>query len=143
MSSLNQVELIGRVGRDPEIKSFQNGKIANFSIATGETWKDKTTGEKKESTEWHNVSVSGEGLVRVIENYINKGDQIYVRGKLVTRKWKDQSGNDRYSTEVQVRGFDAKLILLGGKSGSGSSNSKQSNVTNNNLSDQIDDDIPF
>ncbi len=121
---LNQVELIGNVGKDPEVRSIDNGsKVANISIATTEKWRDKASGEQREQTEWHRVVVWGnkggsDGLAGIVEKYVSKGDKLYVRGALKTRKWQDQSGNDRYSTEVVLSGFDAKLILLGGGSGS-------------------------
>ncbi|MDE2405988.1 MAG: single-stranded DNA-binding protein, partial [Sphingomonadales bacterium] len=99
--SVNKVILIGNLGADPEVKSFQNGgKIANLRIATSESWKDRNTGEKKERTEWHSVVLNSEGLVGVAERYLRKGSKVYIEGQLRTRKWQDQSGNDRYSTEV-------------------------------------------
>lgn len=113
--SLNKVILIGNLGADPEIKSFQNGgRIANLRLATSESWKDKQTGERKERTEWHTVAIFGEGLVGVAERYLRKGSKIYVEGKLETRKWQDQSGNDRFSTEVVLRGPGAVLTMLDG-----------------------------
>lgn len=116
---LNEVRLIGHVGRDPEIRTMPNGdKVASFSIATSERWKDRETGEKKEHTEWHNVVVFGP-LVKVVEDYVKKGGQIFVGGQLRTRKWQDNSGNDRWSTEVVLRGFDARLQLLGKADGGG------------------------
>lgn len=116
---LNKVQLIGNVGQDPEIRSMNSGdRVANLSIATSEKWKDKNSGEKKERTEWHRVVVWGP-LVDVIDNYVNKGDRLFLEGQLQTRKWQDQSGNDRYSTEVVLRGFDAKLIMLSGKKDGG------------------------
>lgn len=116
MSSLNKVMLIGNVGNDPDIKSMPSGdKVANFSVATSESWKDKATGEKKEKTEWHRIVVFNKGLVGVIENYVKKGSKIYIAGKLQTRKWKDKDGVEKYSTEVVLSGFDGELVLLGGK----------------------------
>ena len=113
--SLNKVTLIGNLGADPEIRSFNNGgKVANFSLATSEKWRDKNTGENREKTEWHRVAIFGDGLVRVVEQYLKKGASIYVEGKLQTRKWQDQAGNDRYSTEVVLQGFDSKLVMLDG-----------------------------
>ena len=113
MSSVNKATLIGNLGRDPEVRSFQSGdKIANFSIATSERWKDRQTGERKEKTEWHNITVRGDGLVRVVEQYLSKGSKVYLRGKLQTRKWQDQSGQDRYSTEVVLQGPQAILTML-------------------------------
>ena len=109
MASLNKVSLIGNLGADPEVKSFNNGgRIANLRIATSESWKDKQTGERKEETEWHSVSVQNDGLVGVVERFLRKGSKIYVEGKLQTRKWQDRDGNDRYSTEVVV-GFDGRI----------------------------------
>ena len=116
--SLNKVMIIGNLGRDPEIRSFSNGgKMANLRIATSETWKDKTTGEKKERTEWHTVSIMNEGLVGVVERYLKKGSKVYIEGQLETRKWQDQSGADKYSTEIVLRGFGGTLQMLDGKSG--------------------------
>ena len=116
MSSVNKVTLIGNLGADPEIRTFQNGgKVANIRIATSETWKDKNTGEKREKTEWHTVAILNEGLVRVAEQFLKKGAKVYVEGALQTRKWQDQSGNDRYSTEVVLQGFGSSLKMLDGK----------------------------
>ena len=119
--SVNKVILVGNLGADPEVKSFQNGgKICNLRIATSEDWKDRQTGEKKERTEWHTVVLNSEGLVGVAERFLRKGSKVYIEGQLRTRKWQDQSGNDRYSTEVTVAGFDGKLVMLDGpKGGSG------------------------
>jgi single-strand DNA-binding protein len=121
--SVNKVILVGNLGADPEVKSFQNGgKICNLRIATSEDWKDRTTGEKKERTEWHQVVLNSEGLVNVAERYLRKGQKVYIEGQLQTRKWQDQSGNDRYTTEIRVGGFDGKLVMLdrpGGGSGEG------------------------
>lgn len=112
---LNVVELIGNLGRDPEIRTMTNGdKVANLSIATSERWNAKDTGEKKERTEWHRVSVFGK-LADICEKYLSKGSKVYLRGKLQTRKWQDQSGNDRYTTEVVLSGFEGKMIMLDGK----------------------------
>lgn len=119
--SLNKVMLIGNLGADPEIRSFQNGgKVANLRIATSETWKDKNTGERQERTEWHTVAIFSEGLIGVVERYLRKGSKVYVEGQLQTRKWQDQSGNDRYSTEVVIRGMNGSLTMLDGASGGGS-----------------------
>ncbi len=118
--SVNKVILIGNLGRDPEVRTFQNGgKVCNLRIATSETWKDKSTGERRERTEWHSVAIFQEGLVRVAEQYLRKGSKIYIEGKLQTRKWQDQSGQDRYSTEVVLQGFDGTLVMLDGRSGGG------------------------
>lgn len=114
--SVNKVILIGNLGADVEVRSFQNGgKVANLRIATSETWKDRNTGEKREKIEWHTVAVFSEGLVRVCEQYLRKGSKVYIEGKLQTRKWQDQSGQDRYSTEVVLQGFDATLVMLDGR----------------------------
>jgi len=118
--SVNKVILIGNLGADPEVKSFQNGgRIANLRIATSENWKDKTTGEKKERTEWHSVVLQSDGLVGVAERYLRKGSKIYIEGQLRTRKWQDASGNDRYSTEVSVGGLGGVLTMLDGAPGGG------------------------
>lgn len=117
MSSLNQATIIGNVGNDPEIRSLDGGtRLANFSIATSEKWKDKNTGEAKERTEWHRVVCWNEGLVGVIEKYVTKGTKVMVQGQLQTRKW-EKDGQDHYSTEIVLTGFDAKLILLGSSGG--------------------------
>ena len=118
--SVNKVILIGNLGADPEIRTFQNGgKIANLRIATSETWKDRNTGERKERTEWHTVVIHSEPLVRVAEQYLKKGSKIYVEGQLETRKWQDQSGADRYSTEVALRPYRSELTMLEGRGGAG------------------------
>jgi single-strand DNA-binding protein len=125
--SVNKVILVGNLGADPEVKSFQNGgRIANLRIATSENWKDRNTGERKERTEWHNVVLQSEGLVGVAERYLRKGSKVYIEGQLRTRKWQDQSGNDRYTTEVSVGGMGGVLTMLdsapgggGGRSGGG------------------------
>jgi len=118
--SVNKVILIGNLGQDPEVKSFQNGgRIANLRIATSESWKDRQTGERKERTEWHTVVLQSEGLVGVAERYLRKGSKVYIEGSLRTRKWQDQSGNDRYSTEVSVGGMGGVMTMLDGAPGSG------------------------
>ncbi len=125
--SVNKVILIGNLGADPEVRTFQNGgKVCNLRIATSETWKDRSSGERREKTEWHSVAVFSEGLVRVCEQYLRKGAKVYIEGKLQTRKWQDQSGNDRYSTEVVLQGFGSTLTMLDGRgdgSGGGSGSS--------------------
>lgn len=120
--SVNKVILVGNVGNDPEIRSFNNGgKVANFSLATSESWRDKQSGEKKEKTEWHRVAVFNDGLVGVIERYVKKGSKLYIEGKLQTRKWTDNSGVEKYSTEVVLQGYGGNLTMLDGRdSGSGS-----------------------
>jgi single-strand DNA-binding protein len=116
--SVNKVILVGNLGRDPESRSFQNGgKVVNLRIATSESWKDRNTGEKKEKTEWHSVAIFSEGLANVAERYLRKGSKVYLEGQLQTRKWQDQSGNDKYSTEIVLQGFDAKLVMLDGPGG--------------------------
>ena len=118
--SLNKVMLIGNLGADPEVKSFQNGgRICNLRIATSENWKDKNTGERKERTEWHTVVLQSDGLVGVAERYLRKGSKVYIEGSLRTRKWQDQSGNDRYSTEISVGGPGAVMTMLDGAQGGG------------------------
>ena len=116
--SLNKVMLIGNLGQDPEVRSFQNGgKGCNLRIATSEQWKDRNTGERQERTEWHTVAIFSEGLISVCENYLKKGSKVFIEGKLQTRKWQDQNGQDRYSTEVVLRGFDGTLTMLDGPGG--------------------------
>lgn len=120
--SVNKVILIGNLGRDPEVRSFQNGgKVCNLRIATSENWKDKNTGERREKTEWHTVAIFNDGLVRIAEQYLKKGSKVYIEGQLQTRKWQDQSGADRYSTEVVLQGFGGTLTMLDGRDGGGSS----------------------
>ena len=162
--SLNKVMLIGNLGADPEIRSFQNGgKVANLRIATSETWKDRNTGERQERTEWHTVAIFSEGLVGVVERFLRKGSKVYIEGQLQTRKWQDQSGNDRYSTEVVLRGLNGTLTMLDGAQGGGSGGGGQSGGWNQGGGaagggaagggmggtgggsnyDDLDDDIPF
>lgn len=118
--SLNKVMLIGNLGADPEIRSFQNGgRVCNLRVATSETWKDRNTGERQERTEWHTVAIFSEGLVNVCENYLKKGSKVFIEGQLQTRKWQDQNGQDRYSTEVVLRGFNGTLTMLDGAGGGG------------------------
>lgn len=118
--SLNKVTLIGNLGRDPEIRRTQDGRaIANFSIATSETWKDRNTGERKEKTEWHRIACFAEGLNRVIEQYVKKGTKVYIEGQLQTRKWQDQNGQDKYTTEVVLQNYGGTLILLDSRGGGG------------------------
>ena len=167
--SLNKVMLIGNLGQDPEVKSFQNGgKVCNLRIATSEQWKDKNSGERQERTEWHSVAIFSEGLVSVAERYLRKGSKVYVEGQLQTRKWQDQQGNDRYSTEIVLRGFNGTLTMLdgapgggqgggagggGGRSGggdwgsgggsSGGGGASGGSSGGSNFGDDLDDDIPF
>ena len=150
--SLNKVTLIGNLGRDPEIRSTSDGReIANFSIATSESWKDRATGEKKERTEWHRVVVFSEGLVKVIKNYVKKGSKLYIEGQLQTRKWNDSENQEKYTTEVVLQNYNSTLILLDSRGESGgfatpqdskpgsSSQGSSSNFEHDNL----DDEIPF
>jgi len=155
--SVNKVILIGNLGRDPEVRTFPSGgKVCNLNLATSETWRDKSSGERRERTEWHRVAIYSEPLVRVAEQYLHKGSKVYIEGQLETRKWQDQSGQDRYSTEVALRPFRSELTMLdsrgeggggGGGYGSGgrggydqgpSGGAPQSGPTGG-----IDDDIPF
>jgi single-strand DNA-binding protein len=119
--SVNKVILVGNLGRDPEVRSFQNGgKVVNLRIATSENWRDKATGERKERTEWHSVAIFNEGIGKIAEQYLRKGSKVYIEGQLETRKWQDQSGADRYSTEVVLRPFNGSLTLLDSRDGGGS-----------------------
>ena len=143
---LNVCTFIGRLGADPEIKSFSNGnRVANLRLAVSETWKDKSSGERKEKTEWISVAIFSEGLIGVAEKYLRKGGLVYISGKLTTRKWQDTSGADRYSTEIVLQGFDAKLVMLGGKSeNSGEAASQPKPAADSWVGDDLDDDqIPF
>lgn len=150
MSSLNKVTLIGNVGTDPEFRSMNNGKeVVSFSLATAESWKDKS-GEKKEKTEWHRITVFGEGLVKVIRSYIKKGSKLYIEGALQTRKYTDKDGVDRYTTEIVLQSFGGKIIMLGGKNDKGQSNHSESKSNGyqpqkqvDDLPDALDDEIPF
>jgi single-strand DNA-binding protein len=118
--SVNKVILVGNLGKDPEIRRTQDGRpVANLSVATSESWKDKNTGERKEKTEWHRVVIFNEGLCRIAEQYLKKGAKVYLEGALQTRKWTDKDGNDKYSTEVVLQGFNSQLTMLDGRSGGG------------------------
>jgi len=120
--SVNKVILVGNLGRDPEVRQFQNGgKVCNLRIATSETWKDRNTGERRERTEWHSVAIFSEPLARIAEQYLKKGSKVYIEGQLETRKWQDQSGQDRYSTEVVLRPYRSELTLLDGRGDGGGS----------------------
>ena len=146
--SLNKVLLIGRLGADPEIKQMVNGKnVARLSLATSQSWKDKSTGEKKEKTEWHRVVVFNEGLVNVVQQYLKIGSQVYIEGQLSTRKWKDEkTGTDKYSTEILIQGFNSSLTMLGGPGqGGGSSSQENKKIDSNNdiAQNDLDDEIPF
>lgn len=151
MAGVNKVIIVGNLGRDPEIRTFQNGsKVANLRVATSETWKDRNTGERREKTEWHSVAIFNDGLAGVAERYLKKGSKVYLEGKLQTRKWQDQEGKDRYSTEVVLNGFGSTLVMLDGRDGSQGSGSG-GGYGGDQGGDQggasggrdIDDEIPF
>jgi len=149
--SLNKVLLIGRLGADPEIKQMVNGKsVARLSLATSQSWKDKSSGEKKEKTEWHRVVIFNEGLVSIVQQYLKKGANIYVEGALTTRKWKDESsGLDKYSTEIVLQGYNSSLTMLDGKNKNDSSNLVSENKSElptdeaQSVNNDLDDEIPF
>lgn len=140
--SLNKVMLIGHLGADPEVRSFQNGgKVCNLRLATSESWKDKDTGEKKERTEWHSISLFSDGLIGVAERFLRKGSKVYIEGQLATRKWQDQQGNDRYSTEVHLRGMNGTLTML--DSAGGERGERKQSYDDPPADDDDDSDIPF
>ena len=149
--SLNKVLLIGRLGADPEIKQMVNGKsVARLSVATSQSWKDKSSGERKEKTEWHRVVIFNEGLVGVVQQYLKKGANVYIEGALTTRKWKDEaSGQDKYSTEIVLQGYNSSLTMLDGKSKTEDSNlvtENKSSLPNDDIpssNNDLDDEIPF
>ena len=149
--SLNKVQLIGRLGADPEIKQMVNGKnVARLSLATSQSWKDKSTGERKEKTEWHRIVIFNEGLVNIVQQYLKKGANVYLEGQLSTRKWRDEKlGQDKYSTEVVLQGFNSSLTMLGGNNQSMKSsenNQDKSSLQNDQISQEnsdLDDEIPF
>jgi single-strand DNA-binding protein len=155
--SVNKVILVGNLGRDPEIRSTQSGmRVANLSVATSENWRDKATGERREKTEWHRVVIFNDRLVEVVEKYLRKGSKIYVEGSLQTRKWTDQSGQERYTTEVVLQGFRGELTMLDGRGGEGggmadagaepggySGSSGGGGGGRAPSSSDLDDDIPF
>lgn len=143
--SVNKVILVGNLGRDPEVRTMNNGdKVVNLSLATSETWKDKATGERKEKTEWHRVVVFNENIARVCENYLKKGSTVYVEGSLQTRKWTDQSGAEKYSTEVVLQRFNGVLTMLGGRSDGNQEHQDEQPKQSSGQYDHIDDDsIPF
>jgi single-strand DNA-binding protein len=158
--SVNKVILVGNLGKDPEIRRTQDGRpIANLSVATSESWRDKATGERKEKTEWHRVVIFNEGLCKVAEQYLKKGAKVYIEGQLQTRKWTDQSGAEKYSTEVVLQGFNSNLTMLDGRSGGGggasddqggdfgvsgpSSSAPRRAVAAGARNSDMDDDIPF
>ena len=154
--SVNKVILLGNLGKDPEIRSMNSGnKVASFSLATSKRWKDKATQEQKDKTSWHNIVVFGDGLVGIVEKYVRKGSKIYVEGELQTRKWQDQEGKDRYTTEVVVQGYNCNLTLLDSRNNSNNTIENQTDVSQNvsdsdnslsstkTDSSEDDDDIPF
>ena len=147
--SLNKVQIIGRLGADPEIKQMVNGKnVARLSVATSQSWKDKSSGERKEKTEWHRVVIFNEGLVNIVQQYLKKGANVYLEGQLSTRKWRDEkSGQDKYSTEIVLQGYNSSLTMLGGKSSSNTNElSQASSLPNDQMSQDnsdLDDEIPF
>jgi len=158
--SVNKVILVGNLGKDPEIRRTQDGRpVANLSIATSETWRDKATGERKEKTEWHRVVIFNEGLCKIAEQYLKKGAKVYIEGALQTRKWTDQSGAEKYSTEVVLQGFNSTLTMLDGRSGGGGSFAEEPGgdfgssgpssapprraVAGGSRNSDMDDDIPF
>ncbi|OFX03818.1 MAG: single-stranded DNA-binding protein [Alphaproteobacteria bacterium RIFCSPHIGHO2_12_FULL_63_12] len=144
--SVNKVILVGNLGKDPEVRSFQNGgQVCSFSVATSENWKDKSTGERREKTEWHNVSIFSEGLVRVAQQYLKKGSKVYLEGQLETRKWQDKEGKDRYTTEVVLRQFNSSMVLLDRREGGGGADygARDSVPSGGGRSFELDDEIPF
>jgi len=150
--SINKVILVGNVGQDPEVRSTQDGReIVNFSLATSESWKDKATGEKRDKTEWHRVVVFSQGLVGIVKNYVKKGTKLYLEGSLQTRKWTDNAGVEKFTTEIVLQNFNSTLQILdsrnssGGDSSysSGGSSSQKSSRSNDVLVEENDDEIPF
>lgn len=155
--SVNKVILVGNLGKDPEVRAFQNGgRVASFTIATSESWKDKASGERKERTEWHRISVMNDNLVGICERYLKKGAKVYVEGQLETRKWTDKDGQERYTTEVVLRPFRGELTMLDGKTGSGGGSfgggseapsfeggSSSGSLGGGSSAPDLDDDIPF
>ena len=150
--SLNKVQIIGRLGADPDIKQMVNGKsVARLSVATSQSWKDKSSGERKEKTEWHRIVIFNEGLVNVVQQYLKKGANIYIEGQLSTRKWKDEaSGQDKYSTEVVLQGYNSSLTMLDTRNSKGDNanlvTDNKSTLPNDNLNQEnsdLDDEIPF
>lgn len=158
--SVNKVILVGNVGKDPETRSFSNGgQVCNFSLATSETWRDKQSGERRESTQWHNIAIFNENLIKVVENYVQKGSKLYIEGALQTRKWQDRDGNDRWTTEVVLQRFRGELVMLDGRSGGDRGGYDQSRNVGNysqgggarsasaqegpSESFELDDEIPF
>lgn len=154
MASVNKVTLIGNLGRDPDVRTFQSGgKVANLRVATSEIWRDKQTGERRERTEWHSVAITADGLVDIAERYLKKGSKVYLEGQLETRKWQDQSGRDRYTTEIALRPYRGVLTLLDSPAASGDRRAVTSESTHSIGSqaaggaavahDDFEDEIPF
>ena len=152
--SINKVIILGNLGKDPEVRTFPNGgKVCNFPVATSENWQDKSSGERQERTQWHNVSILSEPIVNIAENYLNKGSKVYIEGQIETRKWQDNEGNDRYSTEVVLRPYKGQLVLVDSRSEISKQNNNQTmnedrNIKSNNENSEIpsiieDDEIPF
>ena len=149
--SVNKVIIVGNLGRDPEVRNFPNGgKVVNLRIATSESWTDKASGDRKERTEWHSVAIFNEGLCKIAEQYLRKGSTVYIEGQLETRKWQDQSGADKYTTEIVLRQFRGELTLLGGKSEGGRDDaggyggfSGGGEKHNPDVRPDLDDEIPF
>ena len=142
--SVNKVILVGNLGRDPEIRSTQDGtRVANLSVATSESWRDKASGERKERTEWHRVAIFNEKLVEIAEKYLSKGSKIYVEGALQTRKWTDQSGQEKYTTEIVLQRFRGELTMLDGRAGGGGGGGRSSGGRAPAGGGDLDDDIPF
>jgi single-strand DNA-binding protein len=143
-NSINKVTLIGNVGKDPEIRTTQDGKeIASITLATSESWKDKMSGERKERTEWHRIVVFADGLVNIIKNYVKKGSKLYIEGSLQTRKWVDNSGVERYTTEIALQGFGAVLLMLDNRNSNDTHNSGSPSSSSSFSAEEIDDEIPF
>ncbi|MEM9522874.1 MAG: single-stranded DNA-binding protein [Pseudomonadota bacterium] len=145
--SINRVTVLGHLGRDPEVRSFQNGgKVCNLRLATSESWKDRNTGEVRERTEWHSIAIFNEGLVRIAEQYLRKGSKCLIEGQLETRKWQDQSGQDRYTTEIVLRPYRGDIVLLDGRPDAGGSDRDPSPAGQTQQSppaQDLDDEIPF
>jgi|TARA_B100002051_G_C16371976_1_gene456278 single-strand DNA-binding protein len=150
--SVNKVIIMGNLGKDPEIRNFPNGgRVCNFSVATSESWRDKNSGEKQERTQWHNISILSDPLVNIAERFLKKGSKVYLEGQLETRKWQDNSGSDRYSTEIVLRPYKGEITLIDNKADSNMSNEPISNnqmdeIQENSVSpnvDDFDDEIPF
>ena len=150
--SVNKVVIMGNLGKDPEIRNFPNGgRVCNFSVATSESWRDKNSGEKQERTQWHNISILSEPLVNIAERFLKKGSKVYLEGQLETRKWQDNSGSDRYSTEIVLRPYKGEITLIDNKADSNMtsepiSNNQMDEIQENSVSpnvDDFDDEIPF